>query len=200
MNILKYIYILRVKELDKLSQFRFYLAFLVAIYITMIAPIIVKLEGLYFTVGLITILMIINNLTSKFLEPLTEKFRIGTIWKIAGFIHLIEMLILFLYFFSDKTMIYVYSFFNIAASLVYSVYSLKMTNQFIKKFPNKIKQLQIFRQNVWNEGYLLGLFISLALQTINLKIVMVSAILLHIYILYYMIKNWNFYDEYFKEI
>jgi hypothetical protein len=198
-KIKKYIYVLRLKELDRLSEFRFKQAFFVATYITMIAPILVKLEGLYFTVSLITIIMILKNISSKFLEPLSNKLILGTVWKLAIFAHFINLILLLLYFYDKKIMIYFYSFFAIIAELIFSLYGIKLNNQFVKKYPKKIKKLQIFRQNIWNEGFLLGLFLSLGLQQINLNLTIAVALTVHVYVLYYMISNWNFFDNYFKK-
>ena len=197
---MKFLYITRLNELDSVSKFRFELAFMVAIFSTLLAPIIVKLQGIYFAVQVITLYMIVNNLAMKFLEPIVEKFIIGRLWHILVILHGIEEIALLLYFVSEKTFIYVYLVIDLFIMVIAKSYGIKQTNLFSKLYPGEVKKLQVFQVNIWSEGFLLGLMISGILQFLGIKVVMAIAFLFHFVIMIYMVRHWNFYDEYFKEL
>ena len=196
---MKYLYFTRLKELDEVSQFRFRLALLVAIYTTLLAPVIVKLQGLYLLVQVITLYMIIENLSFKFLEPIIEKFIIGQLWHFLIIAHLIEGISLLLFFFNQKMFIYVFLIVNLFVKIIAKSYGIKQTNLFSKMFPGKVKKLQVFQINIWSEGFLIGLIISGLIQFLSIEYVLLVAFIFHSWISFYMIKNWNFYDLYFSK-
>jgi len=193
------LYIFRLSELDEAQRFRFIGTFFVAIYMMILIPIIKKYQGIYFTTQLITILMIVQQLSNKFLEKFNQKFIIGQLLHILIILQLIEIGILFLYFYDFKLMIYLYSFFDILLAFVAMSYGIKLTSLQAKKDPYHVKTIQIFKQNIWAEGFLIGLFLSFGLQYLGIAYVIAVAILIRVGLNIYFIKNWNFFDNYFKE-
>jgi len=195
----KYLFILRLNELDEVQRFRFKLSFFAAIFIMIIAPVINKYQGVYFTTQLITIIMILHQFSSKFLEKINQKFKIGELYKIMIFVQFLEVSILSIYFYDFKLMIYIYSFFEIFLGLVALSYGIKLTSLQAKNDPNQIKTVQIFKQNIWAEGFLVGLFFSILLQSIGIMYIVIVGILIRLSIALYLLKNWDFFDNYFKE-
>lgn len=197
---MKFLYITRLKELDVVSQFRFELAFMIAIYSTLLAPIIIKLQGVYLLVQVITLYMIIENLSFKFLEPIVERFIIGHLWRILVLLHGIEGIIILTYFWRPDIFIYLYLAIDLLLKIVAKSYGIKQTNLFSKLYPGKVKKLQVFQVNIWSEGFLIGLVISGILQNFSIDIVVAIAFLFHFGIMIYMIKHLDFYDKYFKNL
>jgi len=199
MKKINFLYILRLSELDEAQRFRFIGSFFVAIYLMILIPVIKKYQGVFFTTQLITVLMILQQLSSKFLEKINEKFIIGQLLHILTILQLIEICILFLYFYDFKLMVYLYSFFDILLAFVAMSYGIKLTSLQAKKDPHRVKTIQIFKQNIWAEGFLIGLFLSFGLQYLGIAYVISTAIAIRAGLAMYFIKNWNFFDNYFKE-
>ena len=193
------LYILRFNELDEAQRFRFRASFLVAIYMMLLAPIVHKYSGIFFSTQLITILMVVNNLSVKFFEPITKRFIIGQIYHAVIWMQVAELLVLLLYFYNFKLMIYVYVFLNIIITILTGAYGIKLTSLQAKVNPEDIKKISIFRANVWAEGYVVGLCISLMLQSFGLTATIIGAIVLRAIILVYMASNWDFFDKYFSK-
>jgi hypothetical protein len=193
-------YIFRLKELNEAQQFRFKTAFLVAVYIIILMPIVKKYQGVFFTTQLITVLIIIQQLANKFLEKINKHLIIGQIFHILIVFQGIEILVLLLYFVNFKLMIYIFSIFDICIGLIATSYGIKLTSLQAKLNPKEVKHVQIFKQNIWAEGFLTGLFISFLLQEIGITFTIISAIIIRMLIFIYMIKNWNFFDRFFQKI
>lgn len=198
-NKMKYLYIFRLNELDSAQRFRFNASFWVAVYLMLMIPLITKWQGLYFTTQLITIIILLRQIGNKFLEKITERFIIGQIFHLVAIATIIETLILVSYFFiNTKVFTYIYVFYDIIFSIIISSYSIKLTSLFAKKYPNQVKKLEIFKQNVWSEGMIIGLVLSLILQQFGTIYVIISALTIRAGITLYFLLNWNFFDKYFK--
>ena len=195
----KLLYITRIGELDKAQRFRFVGTFAVAIYMMILMPIIKKYQGVFFATQLITILMVMQQLSNKFLESFNKKFKIGQIFHMLIWAQVAEILVLFSYFYDFKLMIYLFSFSDILLAFVAMSYGIKLTSLYAKQNPQGFKKLPIFKQNIWAEGFMIGLIISFGLQYLGIAYVIACGILVRSSILFYMIYHYNFYDEYFKE-
>jgi len=196
---MKYLYVFRLNELDIAQRFRFNASFWVAVYLMLMIPLITKWQGLYFTTQLITIIILLRQIGNKFLEKITERFIIGQIFHLVAIATIIETLILVSYFFiNTKVFTYIYVFYDIIFSIIISSYSIKLTSLFAKKYPNQVKKLEIFKQNVWSEGMIIGLVLSLILQQFGTIYVIISALTIRAGITLYFLLNWNFFDKYFN--
>jgi hypothetical protein len=199
-KIKKYLYFLKLNELEELQRLRYTLAFMIAIQSTIIMGYIIKFEGLYFPAMLITFLLIIKNIINKFLDYITKKFILGQFFKILLVLHIIEVIVLFLYFYDKKLMIYVYSILDLFFLIFASGYSVKLTALFSKLFTDDMKEIQIFSINIWSEGYLIGLSLSFLLQMFFSEVIVFSVgIMVNTISIIYMFKNYNFYDYYFEK-
>ncbi len=196
---LKFLYIFRLSELDEVQRFRFIGTFFVALYMMIMLPVIKKYQGVFFTTQLITILLIASQLSNKFLEKVNSRFRIGQIYHFLVYTQITEILILFIYFYNFKLMIYLYSFFDIILAFIAMSYGIKLTSMYAKKYPKEFKMLPIFKQNIWAEGFIIGLFLSFGLQYLGVFYIICAGITLRIGILIYMLINYNFYDKYFEK-
>ena len=187
----KYVYFLRFTELDEISKFRFINSFLVAIYLTLITPIIIKLQGLYFTTQLITIILISKNLLNKLLEKSMEIISLKLFTNLVLTLKFIEIGILTIYFYNQMCFTYIYVIFELILNFFTAGYGISLTNFVVEKELTPIKTLQIFRSNIWSEGFIIGFLISLLTQTISLKITIITGIILQSINIIIMLKNYK---------
>jgi len=192
------LYINKISKLDKAQQLRFKIAFWTAIYLTLLAPLIVKYQGIYFSTQLITIILILKNLSNKFLEKITEKFILGELYHLLIILIFFDIIVLTYFYTNIKTGLYIYVFYNLIIELIALTFGIKLTSLLAKQKPNEIKKIQIYKNNIWSEGFLIGLFLSLILQSYNNKNIILIALIIRIGIFIYLIKNWNFFNLYFK--
>jgi len=168
------LYINKISKLDKAQQLRFKIAFWTAIYLTL------------------------KNLSNKFLEKITEKFILGELYHLLIILIFFDIIVLTYFYTNIKTGLYIYVFYNLIIELIALTFGIKLTSLLAKQKPNEIKKIQIYKNNIWSEGFLIGLFLSLILQSYNNKNIILIALIIRIGIFIYLIKNWNFFNLYFK--
>lgn len=195
----KYVYFLRFSELDEVSKFRFINSFLVAIYLTLITPIIIKLQGLYFTTQLITLILIAKNLLNKLLEKSIELISLKLFTNLVLILKFVEIGILTIYFYNQVYFTYIYVIFELVLSFLTAGYGISLTNFVVENELTPIKTIQIFRSNIWSEGFIIGFLISLLTQTISLKLTIITGIILQSINIIIMLKNYRTFLNFIKK-
>jgi hypothetical protein len=184
------------KEFDKVSEFRLINAFLVAIGLALLSPILVTLKGMYLAVWVISVFSIISTLAVKTNRYMTKTFSIEQLFRMGIGVHLLLITVAVLYFYSPALMIWLESMLVIIEVAVFSSYSILLNNYIADYYPKSMQEFQVVRNSSWADGFLVGLFLvtgtTYFFSTGAGIIVFVG---FNICFSLWMIYNWNFYED-----
>jgi len=185
---------LKLKSLDKVSQFRLINAFFISIVMSLIAPVGVILKGTYmlaWIISLFSMSYIIAVKTNRFMVPLGN----NTLYKLGIFLHMLYIICGILYFFNHELMIWtlcVLTFFEI---VIISSYNVSLQNYITKYFPEDVPNFLIIKNETWADGNLIGLGLGTLFSLISLDLVMYVFIIFNVLFSAWMVRNWNFFPK-----
>lgn len=186
----------KIKQFDDVTRFRLINAFIYAIGLNLITPIILDLKGEYLLAWVISIFMIVETLIVKTNNFVVNNFSLEQLYRIGIFVHLIVISIAATYFINPLFMIYGDSIAMIIQVAIFSAYSIKLNNYITKYFPNDMSNFQIIRNSIWADGMILGLiFITIILYFTNKEIGISIFLIYNILYILWMLYNWNFFKN-----
>lgn len=186
---------IKIKDFDDVSKFRLINAFIFAVALNLIIPIVVMLKGQYLLPWVISILMIIEMLSVKTNSYFT-KFKLDSLYKLGILVHLIFTLSAVLYFFEEVYMVYVISAVTILEGMIFSAYSIKLNTYLAENHVVKMNDFQIKRNSIWADGTILGLSLSTGLTFFfDIKTALIVFLIYNICYMIWMGINFNFYKE-----
>ncbi len=189
-------YFSKLKRFDKFTRFRLVNAFIVAIGVNLITPIVSDLKGEYLVSWIISAFLIIETISIKTNRYFVDNFSIDRLYKISIFAHLSFTLVAALYFWNPLLMIYADMITAIIDVSIFSAFSIKLNNYLTDNFPDSMSEFQIIRNSIYADGILLGLSIVTVLSYLfGNSIVVIIFIVFNTIFSIYLIKNWNFYSE-----
>lgn len=184
------------KTFDEVTRFRLINAFLVAIGMSLLAPLIITLKGTLMLAWVISIFAIFNMLAVKTNDFMVENFSISQLYRMGVITHILLILAAGLYFWNPLLMIWLDSSIVILETAIFSSYSIVLTNYITDNFPNDMKKFQIVRNSSWADGALTGLgIITLITFFFPLSYAIGFFMVYNILFSMWMINNWNFYDN-----
>lgn len=185
----------RFKEFDEVTEFRLINAFLTAIGISLLTPVIITLKGLYLAVWVISIFSILSTLSVKTNDFFVKTFGLSSLYKLGIFMHLLLVLSSCVYFYSPMLMIWLDSLMVILVTMVFSAYSILLNNYITHNYPESINDFQVVRNSSWADGFLVGLIV-ITLITYFLSTSVGVAIFIGFNSMFslWMIYNWKFFD------
>ena len=186
----------RFSELDKVTEFRLKNAFLVAIGLGLLGPILISLKGLYLLPWVISVLAIIQTLAVKTNDWCVRNIGIENMYRIGIYIHVLFILISMIYFYSPVLMIWIEGLLAIVEIAIFSAYSIALNNYLTDNYPKDMSKFQILRNSIWADGYLIGLgAITLITYFWTIGAGIVVFIIFNTLFSIYLIYNWNFYKD-----
>lgn len=186
---------IKIKDFDDVSKFRLINAFIFAVALNLIIPIVVTLKGQYLLPWVISILMIIEMLSVKTNSYFT-KFKLDSLYKLGILVHLIFTLSAVLYFFEEVYMVYVISAVTILEGMIFSAYSIKLNTYLAENHVVKMNDFQIKRNSIWADGTILGLSLSTGLTFFfDIKTALIVFLIYNVCYMIWMGINFNFYKE-----
>ena len=189
-------YFSKLKGFDKFTRFRLINAFIVAIGINLIIPILSDLKGEYLVSWIISIFLILETISVKTNRYFVDTFSISELYKISIFAHLSFTLVAILYFWNPLYMIYADMITAILDVSIFSAFSIKLNNYLTNNYPDSMSEFQIVRNSIYADGILLGLSIVTILSYLfGNSIVVIIFVIFNTIFSVYLIKNWNFYYE-----
>lgn len=189
-------YFSKLKRFDKFTRFRLVNAFIVAIGINLIIPIMSDLKGEYLVSWIISAFLILETISIKTNRYFVDTFSIDRLYKISIFAHLSFTLVAALYFWNPLLMIYADMITAIIDVSIFSAFSIKLNNYLTDNYPDSMSEFQIIRNSIYADGILLGLSIVTVLSYLfGNSIVVIIFIVFNTIFSIYLIKNWNFYSE-----
>ncbi len=189
-------YFSKLKRFDKFTRFRLVNAFIVAIGVNLIIPIMSDLKGEYLVSWIISAFLILETISIKTNRYFVDNFSIDRLYKISIFAHLSFTLVAALYFWNPLLMIYADMITAIIDVSIFSAFSIKLNNYLTDNYPDSMSEFQIIRNSIYADGILLGLSIVTVLSYLfGNSIVVIIFIVFNTIFSIYLIKNWNFYSE-----
>ena len=189
-------YFSKLKRFDKFTRFRLVNAFIVAIGVNLITPIMSDLKGEYLVSWIISAFLILETISIKTNRYFVDNFSIDRLYKISIFAHLSFTLVATLYFWNPLLMIYADMITAIIDVSIFSAFSIKLNNYLTDNYPDSMSEFQIIRNSIYADGILLGLSIVTVLSYLfGNSIVVIIFIVFNTIFSIYLIKNWNFYSE-----
>ena len=189
-------YFSKLKRFDKFTRFRLVNAFIVAIGVNLIIPIMSDLKGEYLVSWIISAFLILETISIKTNRYFVDNFSIDRLYKISIFAHLSFTLVAALYFWNPLYMVYADMITAIIDVSIFSAFSIKLNNYLTDNYPDSMSEFQIIRNSIYADGILLGLSIVTILSYLfGNSIVVIIFIIFNTIFSVYLIKNWNFYYE-----
>jgi len=144
----------------------------------------------------ISVFSIIQTLAVKTNNYIVENISIRTMFKIGIFIHLGFTIISGIYFYSPLLMVILDSILGIIEVAIFSSFSISLNNYLTDNYPKDMSKFQIFRNSIWSDGFLLGLFIiTLTTYFSSVGTGILVFMLFNVLFSIWMFINWHIYDE-----
>ena len=141
-------YFSKLKRFDKFTRFRLVNAFIVAIGVNLITPIVSDLKGEYLVSWIISAFLIIETISIKTNRYFVDNFSIDRLYKISIFAHLSFTLVAALYFWNPLLMIYADMIIAILDISIFSAFNIKLNNYLTDNYPDSMSEFQIIRNNI----------------------------------------------------
>lgn len=186
---------------DDITKFRLINSFLVAISMNLFVPILTDLKGEYLAAWAISMLMIGGTLMVKTNEYFVNNFTIGQLYKQGIVVHLLLVISSLIYFINPLIMVWTDGIIALFEVAVFSAYSIKLNNWLTQNYPDSMSDFQIVRNSTWADGTLIGLSIT-AIVTFLFGVPSGLMLFITFNTIFsaWMIYNWNFFDNYEKDI
>jgi hypothetical protein len=186
----------KILQFDDVTRFRLINAFIIAIGMNLLFPVIADLKGEYLVAWVISLFMIMETLAVKTNRYFVEKFTISQVYKMSVIAHLNFTLIALLYFVNPLWMVLGDMIAAIVDVTIFSAYSIMLTNHMTDNYPESMKEFQIIRNSTWADGILIGLTIVTILTFFWGNAIAVGTfIIFNTIFSMWLIKNWNFFQK-----
>ena len=184
------------EQFDKVTEFRLKNAFIVALGMALLTPIIISLKGLYMLPWVISIFSIVQSLTVKLNKQIIEWFNLEQLYRIGILLHFLFICVSMLYFVSPVAMIYADSIVAILEVAIFSSYSIALNNYLTKFYPQHMSEFQIVRNSSWADGYLVGLTaITVITYMWGIVFGIYSFIAYNLVFTLWLMYHWNFFKD-----
>lgn len=187
-------FIERFNKFDTASNFRLKNAFIFAISINLIAPVLISLKGIYLLPWVISVFLILEALAVK-TNSYFVNLSLDTLYKIGTTLNIILLFSASLYFFSPELMVYSFMIFSLFEIAIFSSYSIKLNNYIAENYISSMSSFQITRNSIWADGILIGLISSTLILMISTKAAIISFIIFNTLYAGWLLLNWNFYRK-----
>ena len=184
---------LKILDFDSVTKFRLINAFLVAIGISALAPVLTVLKGMLLPVWVISMFGIGNTLVVKTNAYFSRK-SLDWLYKSGIGVHLFFTLSALMYFVDPLSMVVLGSISGIIEVAIFSAYAIRLNTYLADNFAETMTQFGIIRNNTWANGNLIGLGISAFVTAFwGLGPMIILFLLFNASFSAWMIYNWNFY-------
>lgn len=189
----------KIKSLDEITQFRLFNAFIFAIGINLLIPVLIDLKGEYLAAWAISLFLIGEQLIVKTNRWLTDNYNTGDIFHMGIFIHVLIILTAGLYFINPLWMILAEASLSVIIIAVFGAYTIKLNNHLADNHPKSMNEFQILRNSTWADGLLIGLLAATLITYFSTNGVAIACFVVwnSMYTLW-MIRNWNFYKPFIQ--
>ena len=130
--------------------------------------------------------------TNKYVVPLgNEKlYRLGVV------VHILFICISMLYFVNPMLMIYGDAIIIVAEIIIFSAYSISLTNYITKYYSESVPEFQIVKNELDADASIIGLVIATLCTMISLDFAIMFFIAFNFCFSVFMIWNWNYFKKY----
>jgi hypothetical protein len=185
----------KISQFDPITKFRLKNAFMVAVGISLLGPVVIALKGSLLPVWVISILGIITTLAIYTNERIS-KLRLDTLYKLGIGVHLLLIVSVLLYFWNPSVMIILESIIGIVEVAVFSAYTINLNDYISKYYPRSMKKFQVIRNASWADASLIGLGIATIMGLCcSIEWTIILFIIYNTLFSIYMVTNWNFYKN-----
>ena len=186
----------RIRAFDEVTRFRLTNSYLVAIGMNLFWPIAVVLKGIYLLPAVIAGFMIAETLMIKTNRYMVENYTLEQIFRLGVFMHFLFTITALLYFISPFYMILLDSSLAIIDIVVFSAYSIMLTNYLTKNYPESMNEFQLTRNGVWADGTLIGLIcISIITYFFSIEVGLVIFAIYNMFFSLWLLSHWNFFKK-----
>jgi MFS family permease len=189
-------YFNKFKEFDKVTELRLINAFIVAIGIALLTPILISLKGLYLAAYIISMFAILQSLAVKTNNWVVSHITIENMFRLSILIHLTFVLISCIYFWSPFYMVIAESILGILEVSLFSSFSISLNTYLTEEYPQDMSKFQILRNGIWADGYLIGLgSITLITYFSTIGAGVLAFIIFNTIFSIWLFTKWNFYKD-----
>ena len=186
---------LQILDFDPVTKFRLINAFLVAIGISALAPVLTVLKGTLLPVWVISMFGIGNTLVVKTNAYFSKK-SLDWLYKVGIGVHIFFTLSAVVYFFSPLGMVILGSISGIIEVAIFSAYAIRLNAYLADNFPETTTKFGITRNNTWANGHFIGLGVSAFVTAFwGLTPMIILFVMFNTMFSAWMIYNWNFYQN-----
>ena len=176
------------------DRFRLLNAFVVAISMNLLLPILIDLRGELLETFVISTFMIMAILAVKTNSYFVHNFNLSTLYRQGVVFHLLILLTASTYFISPIIFVYTDSILLFLEIAVFSAYSIKLNDYQAKNNPEDIKRFQIFRNSTYADGTLIGLFSVTAITLfVNPAWGIIAFLIFNTAFTAWLFTKWNFF-------
>ena len=186
----------KIKQFDKITEFRLLNSFLSAILMSILGPIIIILQGSMMLSWVISLFSTIGVVAIKMNSYMCDTFSLSTIFKMLIILDVLLVVFGIIYFISPYVATWFLMFFGILEVVVYSTYTIMLNNYITENFPESMNNFQIIKNSIWADGALLGgTLISFATFFGGISVGVVIFTIIAFFTSSWLVYNWNFYME-----
>lgn len=187
-------YFKKFKSFDKITELRLINAFIVAIGLALLTPVLISLKGIYLAAYAISLFAIIQTLAVKTNNWVVSHITIEQMFRLSIIIHMGFIIISGIYFISPFYMVLAESVLGIIEVSLFSAFSISLNTYLTDKFPQDMSKFQILRNGTWADGYLLGLgTITLITYFFTTGAGVIAFIAFNSLFSIWLMTKWNFY-------
>jgi hypothetical protein len=186
----------RFEEFDKVTKFRLQNSYLIAVAMSILAPILIILKGTLLLPWVVSVFAILNTLSVKMNDYIVNNYTLDQVYKAGVLIHISLTLGACIYFISPMVMIIMDSTLAIIETAVFSSYSVMLNNYLTNEYPNSMSSFQIVRNSSWADGALIGLlYVTIVTFFFPLSAAVISFIVFNSLFGIWLLKNRNFFKD-----
>lgn len=181
---------------DKITKFRLQNAFIYALGLNLLIPIMIDLKGEYLLPWVISMFLVIETLVVKTNHFMTSKFTMEQLFKMGIFAHCLVVSFVATYFINPNIMIYGNTISIIVQIGIFSAYSIKLNNYIINNYSESFHKFQVVRNSIIADGTILGLsIITGVLYFFNITIGLCLFITYNTIFILWMFYNYNIFKD-----
>ena len=181
---------------DKITKFRLQNAFIYALGLNLLIPIMIDLKGEYLLPWVISMFLVIETLVVKTNNFMTSKFTMEQLFKMGIFAHCLVVSFVATYFINPNIMIYGNTIAIIVQIGIFSAYSIKLNNYIINNYSESFHKFQVVRNSIIADGTILGLsIITGVLYFFNITIGLCLFITYNTIFILWMFCNYNIFKD-----
>lgn len=187
-------YFTKFKNFDSVTELRLINAFIVAIGLALIAPVVISLKGIYLAAWVISLFAIAQALAVKTNQWIVHNVTIEYMFRIAILIHLLFIVLSGVYFYSPLLMIIFDSALGVVEVALFSSFSIALNNYITEQCPDDMSQFQIIRNSSYADGFLIGLLVTTFMTYFfSIGAAIIVFIVFNLSFSIWLMSKWNFY-------